>query len=101
MSKRYTTLPSISAEISAFVELCVINNPSSSDKSIVFLNPGIYVEISAFVELCVINNRSSSDESIVFLNPGSHWVKWLTSLAYKVCKFEVLHALHELILSLE
>ena len=26
MSKRYTTLPSISPEISAFVELCVINN---------------------------------------------------------------------------
>ena len=71
MSKRYTTLPFISAEISAFVELCVINNPSSSH------------------------------ESIVFLNPGSHEVKWLTSLAYKVCKFEVLHALHELIPSLE
>ena len=53
MSKRYTTLPSISAEISAFVELCVINNPSSSDESIVFLNPGISAEISAFVELCV------------------------------------------------
>ena len=72
MSKRYTTLPSISAEISAFVELCVINNPSSSDESIVFLNPRIFAEISAFVELCVINNPSSSDESIVFLNPGSH-----------------------------
>ena len=27
----YTTLPSISAEISVFLELCVINNPSSSD----------------------------------------------------------------------
>ena len=72
MSKRYTTLPSISAEIPAFVELCVKNNPSSSDKSIVFLNPGIFAEISAFVELCVINNSSSFDESIVFLNPGSH-----------------------------
>ena len=31
MSKRYTTLPSISAEISVFLELCVINNTSSSD----------------------------------------------------------------------
>ena len=40
MSKRYTTLPSISAEIFPFVELCVLNNPSSSDESIVFLNPG-------------------------------------------------------------
>ena len=70
MSKRYT-LPSISAEISPFVELCVINVPSSSD------------------------------EPIVFLNPGSHWVKWLNSLAYKVCKFAVLHALHELIPSLD
>ena len=71
MFKRYMTLPSISAEISLFVELCVINNPSSSN------------------------------ESIVFLNPGSHWIKRLNSLAYKVCKFEVLHALHELIPLLE
>ena len=71
MSKRYTTLPSISAEISPFVELCVMNNPSSSD------------------------------ESIVFLNPVSHWIKWLNSLAYKVYKFAVLHALHELIPLLE
>ena len=69
MSKRYTTFPSISAEM--------------------------------FVELCVINNPSSSDESIVFLNPDSHWVKWLNSLAYKVCKFAVLHALNKLIPSLE
>ena len=29
-------------------------------------------EISPFVELCVINDPSSSDEPIVFLNPGSH-----------------------------
>ena len=72
MSKRDTTLASISAEISAFVELCVIHNPSSCDETIVFLNPGVSAEISAFVELCVINNSSSSDESIVFLNPGSH-----------------------------
>ena len=44
MLKRYTTLPFIYAEISAFVELCavcVINNPSSSHESIVFLNPGL------------------------------------------------------------
>ena len=47
--------------MSALLELCVINNPSPSDKSIVFLNPGISAEISAFVELCVINNPSSSD----------------------------------------
>ena len=40
MSKRYTTLPSISAEIFAFVEFCVINNSLSSDESIVFLNAG-------------------------------------------------------------
>ena len=71
MCKRYTTLPSISAEISPFVELCVVNNPSFSD------------------------------ESIVFLNPGSHWIKWQNSLAYKVCKFAVLHALHEVIPLLE
>ena len=71
MSKRYTTFPSISAEMSAFVELCVINNPSSSN------------------------------ESIVFLNPGLHWVKWPNSLAYKVCKFAVLQALNKLIPSLE
>ena len=131
MSKRYKTLPSISAEISTFVELCVINNPSSCDETMVFLNPGISAEISTFVELCVINNpsscdetmvflnpgisaeisasvelcvinnSSSPDESIVFLNPGSHWVKWLNSLAYKVCKFALLHALHILIPSLE
>ena len=72
MSKRHTTLLSLSAEISAFQELCVMNNPSSSDESIVFLNPGSH-----------------------------HWVKWLNSLAYKVCKFALLHALHELIPSLE
>ena len=41
MSKRYTKLPSISAEIFPFVELCVLNNPSSSDESIVFLNPAL------------------------------------------------------------
>ena len=58
MSKRCTTLPSISAEITAFVELCVINYPSSSHESIVFLNPGISAEISAFVDLCVRNNLS-------------------------------------------
>ena len=49
-----------------------LNNPSPSDKSIVFLDPGISAEISAFVELCVINNPSSSYKSIVFLNLGSH-----------------------------
>ena len=42
MSKRYKTLPSISSELSPFVELCVMNNPSSTDESIVSLNPGSY-----------------------------------------------------------
>jgi len=58
MFKRYTTLPSIPAEIFPFVELSVMNNPSSSDESIVCL------------------------------------IKLLNSLAYKVCKFAVSHALH-------
>ena len=58
MSKRCTTLPSISAEITVFVELCVINYPSSSDESIVFQNPGISAEISGFVDLSVRNNLS-------------------------------------------
>ena len=40
-----------------------------------------------FVELCVINNASSCKESIVFQNWGLHWIEWLNSLGYKVCKF--------------
>ena len=58
MSKRCTTLPLISAEITVFVELCVINYPSSSEESIVFLNQGISAEISGFVDLCVRNKVS-------------------------------------------
>ena len=58
MYKRRTTLPSISAEITVFVELCVINYRSSSDESIVFLNQGISAEISGFVDLCERNKLS-------------------------------------------
>ena len=73
MAKRYTRLPLISAEI------------------------------SVFVELRMINNASSSEESIVLQNWDLQLVEWLNSLGYKVkvCKFAVLHALHVLILLLE
>ena len=71
MTKRYTRLPSISAEISVFVELCVINNASSSEESIFFQNRGLY------------------------------WAEWLNSLGYKEYKFTVLHFLHVLISLLE
>ena len=71
MTKRYTRLPSISAEIAVFVELCVINNASSSEESIFFQNWGLY------------------------------WAEWLNSLGYKEYKFAVLHALHVLISLLE
>ena len=67
MTKRYTRLPSISAEISVFVELCVINNASSSEESISFQNWGLY------------------------------WAEWLNSLGFKEQRFAVLHALHVLI----
>ena len=71
MAKRYTRLPLISAEI------------------------------SVFVELRMINNASSSEESIVLQNWDLQLVEWLNSLGYKVCKFAVLHALHMLISLLE
>lgn len=71
MAKRYTRLPLISAEI------------------------------SVFVELCMINNTSSSEESIVLQNWDLHLVEWLNSLGHKVCKFAVLHALDVLISLLE
>ena len=71
MAKRYTCLPLISAEI------------------------------SVFVELCMINNASFSKESIVLQNWDLHLVEWLNSLGYKVCKFAVLHALDVLISLLE
>ena len=71
MTKRYTRLPSISAEISVFVEFCVINNASFSQESISFQSWGLY------------------------------WAERLNSLAYKEYRFAVLHALHVLISLLE
>ena len=71
MAKRYTRLPLISAEI------------------------------SVFVELRMINDASSSEESIVLQNWDLQLVEWLNSLGYKVCKFAVLHGLHVLISLLE
>ena len=61
----------------------------------------ISAEISVFVELCVINNASSSEESISFQNWGLYWAEWLNSLGYKEYRFAVLQALHVLISLLE